>query len=229
MSTGLGWAGLAVTAGSAALSYKGTKDAAKEVAGASKEASDVVRQNYQDSAERLDPYSANVADAMKVQRDIAGVNGPEAQAAYYESLGSSPRFQFVRDQGMKTQGQQAMLTGTLKSGSRLKSINEFLKGLEMQFSGNDFNQAGAIVGTGLAADSAIAGVGQNAAVTQAGIITNNGMEQANARLGRSAALQSGIADLAAIGASGGFNFGGGGNRASSTWQGTPQINAGAYA
>lgn len=213
--------------GGALISNKGAKDAAKTTSAAADRSSEIVRQNYLDSAKRLDPYSEGVAGAMDLQRTIAGVNGTEKQQEFYDNFQFSPYADFQRKEAMKVIGQNAMATGTLKSGSRLKSISDYINGLTSQEVNNRFNQAGAIVGTGLAADSAIAGVSQNAAVTQADIINNAGIQSANAKLGRSAAFQSGLADLAAIGQD---YFSSRPKSASSYgWQGSVPINAGGAA
>lgn len=196
----------ALTVGSTAAGVIGSRKAAKDAQQTIREGNEAAtarlddqlaedrRRRDQDVA-RLDPFISGAGDSLQVQRDIAGVSSPEEQQAFFDNFQFSPYAEFQREEGIKAIGQQAARTGTLRSGSRLKSIANFINDLSSREINNRFNQAGAITGTGLQAASALSGVPAPSQVGQANIIADTGTQGANAILGRSQALQSGVSDL----------------------------------
>ena len=182
----------------AGVSASSAKSAAKKSAAATDRGTDVIRQNVLDTQERLDPFIQSAEGAPQLQRTIAGLEGPEAQQKFFDEFQFSPFADFQRQQGLRAIDQGSARTGTLRSGSRLKSISKFINDLTSREVSNRFNQAGAITGTGLSAASALAGVSTSAAQGQANLIQQGGETAAAATLGRSSALQSGVSDIAAV-------------------------------
>ena len=191
------WVAGAALVGTVA-SASANKSAAGKAAAATDRGTEVLRENFLDTKESLDPFISSAEGAPQMQRTIAGLEGPEAQQKFFDEFQFSPFAKFQREEGLKVGGQSNARLGTLRSGSRLKSISKFINDLTSREVNNRFNQAGAITGTGLSAASALAGVSTSSSQGQANLIQQGGETAAAATLGRSQALQSGVSDIAAV-------------------------------
>jgi len=189
----------ALTLGSTAFNVLGARGAAsqaseRELAGQER-ASDFLERSRVENLQRLDPFIQGSGDALERQRAISGVAGPEAQQQFFDEFQFSPFAKFQQEQGLKVAGQSNARLGTLRSGSRLKSISKFINDLTSREVGTQFNQAGEIARTGLTAAGAAAGVETAARTGQANLAIQGGQTESDRTLARSSALQSGVADL----------------------------------
>lgn len=188
-------AGLAIGAFSAKESSDAAKEAGRIQSEAIDRASDIIEDQFNRTETRLEPYMDAGLPALDRQSAILGLEGPEAQTEAYDAAFAGPGFKYVRDRVIDDVNRNASATGMLRSGNRLAALTDRLAGLYATYEGDYFNRLGAITGVGLGATSSMAGVGGNAAAGQANLDVAGGDALANARLNRSSALQSGVADL----------------------------------
>jgi hypothetical protein len=197
----------ALTVGSTAAGLLNQRKASKDAQATQQQGVDLATQRLdaqlaedqlrrQQDIARLDPFIEGSGDALQLQRTIAGVNGPEQQREFFDNFQFSPFAEFQRREGLRAIDQGSARAGTLKSGSRLKSIANFINDLSSGEIRNQFNQAGAITGVGLQAAGALSGVPAPSQAGQANLAVQGGQQAGQAILGRSAALQSGVSDLA---------------------------------
>ena len=109
-------------------------------------------------------------DAMKMQADLSGANGAEAQAAAYAAYQSSPAMQYQMDQMQKATERSAAARGGLLGGNVLTELQRNASGIASQDYQNQFNNLGQVAQTGLGAASQIAGLKANQAATEAGLV-----------------------------------------------------------
>jgi len=189
----------AVTVGAVAANAISSKKAGDKAAAATvqstQDANAVLRETRDLNIERLKPYGEGAEDALELARTISGANGVEAQKEYYDNFEFSPYSEFQRKEALKYIDQASMGAGTLRSGSRLKSISEYINGLSSAEVGNNFNRNMSIADMGLRADAAAAGVATNAANQVSDNTIYAGQVESQKHINRSRAFQSGVADL----------------------------------
>lgn len=108
--------------------------------------------------------------AMKMQADLSGANGLEAQQAAYAAYQSSPAMQYQMDQMQKATERSAAARGGLLGGNVLTELQRNASGIASQDYQNQFNNLGQVAQTGLGAASQIAGLKGNQAATEAGLV-----------------------------------------------------------
>lgn len=214
MSFWIAGAALAGGIGGAVIGSGGARSAAKTQAAASDRASEIYRQNFQDTQKTLQPYINVGPSAIDRQQAILGLKGATAQQQARDAAFSGPGFDYMRDRVIGDVNRTASSTGMLRSGNRLAALTERLQGLYAAQEQNYFNQLGAMTGVGLSGASALAGVGQSAAAGQANATMQGGAASAQGILGASQAYSSAFGDLAGgigyLGRSGAFGGGSGG-------------------
>jgi hypothetical protein len=217
--------------GGALIGSKGAKDAAKTQAGAAGEASDIVRQNYLDTKETLQPYADSGIPALNRRNILMGLSGtPEQRQSEWGSVYNDPVLTQQNQLATDAVNRMGAAGGMTNSGNRLAALNDRLQRLQYEFGQNYLNRLDTSVNTGYGAAAATGGVAANAANTQANLVNQAGMANAQGQLGAAQSWGSGLADLAGVaayrfsrpGGSGGSGGGTGG------WQGTPPINGGSW-
>ena len=73
----------------------------------------------------LEPYEQTGQDSNKLLADALGVNGPEAQAAYFANFQQDPGYLAERDAGVAAVDQGAAAGGMLRSGGTMKALQEY--------------------------------------------------------------------------------------------------------
>ena len=189
----------ALTLGATAFNVADARGTAKQAAAAEiagqERAADFLERSRVENLARLDPFIEGSGAALDQQRAISGVAGPEAQQKFFDDFQRSPFSEFQQREGLKVIGQQTARGGTLRSGSRLKKISQFINDLTSRDIQTQFNQAGDIARTGLTAAGAAAGVETAARTGQANLAVQGGQSESDRTIARSSALQSGVADL----------------------------------
>lgn len=117
---------------------------------------------------RFDPYANYGTSAAKLEADLTGVNGPEAQAAAFKAYKESPGQEYLRNQMEQSLLRNAAATGGLGSGNVLTALQENAYGLASQ----DFQQ-------NLANIRSIANTGMTAAENQAAYQMQGGSNLSN--------------------------------------------------
>lgn len=195
-SAAVGALKVGATAAGVIGSRNAAKDAQQAITAGNEQSAALLERDRQQNIERLDPFIRDSGDALQLQRTIAGVEGPEAQGQFFDNFQFSPFAEFQRREGLRAIDQGSARAGTLRSGSRLKSIASFINDLSSREIQNQFNQAGSITGTGLQAALGLAGVNAPNVASQANLQQQTGLSRSEAILGRQSAFQSGVSDLA---------------------------------
>lgn len=107
--------------------------------------------------------------ALKMQADLSGANGKQAQAAAYAAYQSSPAMQYQMDQMQKATERSAAARGGLMSGGVLQELQRNASGIASQDYQNQFANLGTVAQAGLGAASQIAQNKQQQAATEAGL------------------------------------------------------------
>ena len=144
--------------------------------------------------QQLNNPNAEITGSLTLQGALSGASGQLAQEQAYAQFQESPGVAFMREQGMRGIGNSISQSGR-GGGSRLKAISEFNQGLALQDFNNQFNRLGSITGTGLAAQTSLAGVASDASAAQATQTNLAGAAQAQGQIAQGNAFASGLNQL----------------------------------
>ena len=151
--------------------YQGMEQGRNDVAG------------YTDKAVgTLSPYTYAGANANKLQADLSGANGPEAQSAAFANFQSSPEQAYQREMGQKAILQNAAALGGLHGSNVMQELQRHGVGLAAQDYGNYFNRLNDPANRGVGAASGIASLYGNAGNALAGIATGGTQSLADMRM-----------------------------------------------
>lgn len=128
-----------------------------------------INQAFNEGVGALSGYNQGQG-AMKMQADLSGANGQEAQQAAYAAYQSSPAMQYQMDQMQKATERSAAARGGLLGGNVLTELQRNASGIASQDYQNQFNNLGQVAQTGLGAASQIAGLKGNQGATEAGLV-----------------------------------------------------------
>jgi len=174
---------------------KASQRATRAQVSASQRGQDLIREQFGQTKEALDPFIQGAGGAFERQQALSGALGEEAQRQAFASFQESPNVQFLRDQGMRGINQQASARGGLGGGSRLKALSQFNQNLAQQDFNNQFNRLGQVSRQGLSAAQALGGFGSQQAAQQSNLLGQQGQAQAQGAINRSNAFQSGLQGL----------------------------------
>lgn len=105
--------------------------------------------------------------ALERQAAIAGLMGPEAQAAQIAEIESDPLYQAQVRQGEEALLQQASATGGLRGGNIQAALAQFRPQMLSQEIERQYGRLGGLAGFGYGVTSELAGLGQASAAGQA--------------------------------------------------------------
>lgn len=168
---------------------------------------DELRRQFDRMAELQQPYAQAGTQSLKAQQDLAGLNGPEAQAAAIAALEGSPQFAAMQQQGETAILQNASATGGLRGGNTQGALAEFRPALLSQLIEQQYGRLGGLTSIG---QNAAAGVG-NAGMNTGNNITNLLQQQGAAQAGGALAqgrMQAGYANAITSGIGAFFGRGG---------------------
>jgi hypothetical protein len=239
----LGWTDLLILGGSQLLSGIMGSNAAEEAAGLQAGAAaagieeqrrqfdriqEILKPYVQAGQQALPgftPYQTLGTEALAQQRAIAGLAGPEAQAAAIQGIESSPLYQAQVRQGEEAMLARASATGGLRGGNLQAALAQFRPQMLGQAIESQYNRFGGLAGAGYGASQRLAELGQASAggtaaagstmaTNVSNLLQQQGAAQAGGALGQAGAFQ-GLMNLPAgligaqIGAGGkmGLGFG----------------------
>jgi len=145
----------------------------------------------------IDPFIQGGADASQLQAAQSGALGAEAQQQAFQDFQASPGQQFLQQEAERALLRNAGATGGLGGGNVLRELQQQAIGLAQQDFQNQFGRLGQVAGTG-----------QQAAGTQAGLLAQRGQalgnvaQQGGANLSN-LALQGGVLPAQAVGGAAG--------------------------
>lgn len=165
----------------------------------------------------LQGYQEAGTAALAQQRALAGLDGPQAQAAAIAQLEASPQFQALAQQSEEAILANASATGGLRGGNVQGALAQNRQILLSSLIEQQMQRLGGLAGAGQAAAGGIASLGQAAAAGQAAtgltssqltgqILQGIGASRAGGIMAQGAAMQQGVGAIgqAAGGASGQF-------------------------
>lgn len=152
---------------------KAAQQAANTQAAASKYASDMQKEMFDEVRADQKPYMQAGTQALSGLMGLTGLGGADTA----QLLRQDPSYQFRLNQGLDNVQSSAAAQGGLLSGATLKALNNYAQDYASQEYGNAYNRLSNIVGMG---QNAAAGVG-NAGMQTAQAVANNTMAGANAQ------------------------------------------------
>lgn len=146
------------------------------------------------------PYQTLGTEALAQQRALAGLAGPEAQAAAVRGIETSPLFLANVRQGEEALLQRASATGGLRGGNLQAALAQFRPQMLGQAIAQQYERMGGLAGAGFGASQRLAELGQASAAgvgtagsTMATNVSNllqqQGAAQAGSALGQAGAFQ----------------------------------------
>lgn len=177
-------------------SAKAATQAAQTQSDATKYASDIQKQMYDQTRNDLQPYTQAGVNATNSLSGLLGLNGQSSTAA----LQQDPSYQFRLNQGLDSVQSSAAGQGSLLSGATLKALNNYASDYASTEYGNAYNR---LLGVSQMGENAAAQVG-NTGTSVAQSVANNTMAGANATaqgiLNANNATNSGASNLLGLGA-----------------------------
>jgi hypothetical protein len=157
-------------------------------------ATNAVNTGVADATATLEPYTASGLDAIALMSDLAGVNGPEAQAAAFDAYKSSPELAYAMAEAEKAITRNAAATGGLQGGAVLEALSENALQLAQTDYGNYFNRLGSIAGGGQAAATDLANIQSGAGTAIGGYEYGTGLAGADLLYGAGSDIADNISD-----------------------------------
>ena len=163
---------------------------------------------------RMVPYQQAGEEALKQQRILMGLEGPEAQQAAISAIEQSPEFQEAVKQGEAGMLANASATGGLRGGNVQSALAQFRPQMLSAMIQQRMAQLGGLTGMGQASAAGVAGMGQQTAGNIANLYGQMGAAQAGAIMGQAGAWGQALGALGGLGSTaagaalGGY-FGGG--------------------
>lgn len=188
--------GAATSIGGAAIANGGTSKAADATAAAARESAAVQREIYGKNEGYLSPMVAQGGQATPIINGLLGLGDATAANNAFNTYKNSSGYDWRFKQGLNGVTSGFAGGGMLKSGSAMKSLNDYGQGMASQEFGNYLGSLGNQQGFGLSAASALAGVGQNYANSLGSIYQQNGANQASAALVKSQNTANAFGSLA---------------------------------
>ena len=139
----------------------------------------------------LDPYREGGAQAYQQQLALAGLLGPEAEAAAIERVQMRPGFQSEIDMAEQALLQQASATGGLRGGNIQGALAQFRPQMLRQAIEQEYGRFGGLAGLGAQITSNLTNLGQASAAGTAGQAMNLGQSIAGLR-GQQGAAMAGV-------------------------------------
>jgi hypothetical protein len=129
--------------------------------------------------------------AAQVQRDLAGINGPDAQQAAIDNVESNPLFQSLIKKGENAILQNRAATGGLRGGNIQAQLTQYRPEMLSRELDRQYGRLGGLASTGLGTAQNVAQLGQAAGAGQAAAGIQTGASVAGLMGDRGAALAGG--------------------------------------
>jgi hypothetical protein len=144
--------------------------------------------------QQLQPYAQAGTNALSAQQDLAGLNGPEKQAAAIATLKAGPEFTAAQDLGERSILANASATGGLRGGNTQAALAQFSPQLLAQIISQQYSRLGSLSQQGLSAAGGVSNLMQQGGAAQAGGTLAGGKQQAGywGVLGNAAGLYAGL-------------------------------------
>lgn len=148
---------------------------------------------------RMVPYQQAGEEALKQQRILMGLEGPEAQQAAISEIEQSPEFQEAVKQGEAGMLANASATGGLRGGNVQSALAQFRPQMLSALIQQRMAQLGGLTGMGQQSALGVAGMGQQSAANIANLYGQMGAAQAGAIMGQAGAWGGALQGIGGLG------------------------------
>lgn len=169
---------------------------------------DELRRQFDRLQELQSPYAQAGASSLKAQQDLAGLNGPEAQAAAIAQLEGSPAFTAMQKQGETALLQNASATGGLRGGNTQGALAEFRPALLAQMIDQQYGRLGGITSLGQNAAAGTGNAGMQTGANVASLLQQQGAATAGGQLAQGGVRGAGFGNLMGIAGTAAAMYGG---------------------
>lgn len=167
---------------SANAQAEATKEAGKMQADAAKAGVQEQQRQFDITQKNFAPYLQAGTEGLSGQKDLLGLNGPEAQSAAIQALQNGSQFQYLSQQGENAILQNASATGGLRGGNTQGALMQFRPALLNQLLSEQYNRLGGLTSIGQASSAGQAAIGQQNANSIGDLLAAQGAAQAGAAL-----------------------------------------------
>jgi hypothetical protein len=156
------------------------------------------RRQFDEIQTLLRPYVEGGETALGAQMALAGLAGPEAQAAQIRMIEEGPEFQALIDQGEEAILQRASATGGLRGGNVQAALAQYRPNMLAARIGEQYGRYGGIAALGQASATGQAQIGQQTGSNIAGLLQQQGAAQAGASLAQGQAWGNALGGVAQV-------------------------------
>jgi hypothetical protein len=178
---------------------KANKKARKAQARSEANALAFQREGQQKAQTLLGP-AADYSAALQLQKDLSGVNGPQAQQMAFGKFQADPKYAFLQQQGQEGALRGAAAAGQLGSGRTLADLAKFNTGLADQSYDQYYGRIADISGQGINAAQGLANNFTNSQNNMSNIVQQGGRDKADLAIQKgnifTNALQGGLGSIA---------------------------------
>ena len=134
---------------------------------------------YDQTKQRLDPFVQAGYLSLDQQKDYLGLNGPQRQQAFIDSVKNSPEFGTMLKQMQDQVLQNASATGGLRGGNTQGALMQLSPQILMQLLAQKYSAFGGLSSSGQNAAAGLGSIGANTANQMQGIYQNMGNVNSN--------------------------------------------------
>lgn len=153
------------------------------------------RRQYDENKALITPYTTAGNNALATYGNATGLNGSEAQRAFYDNFQFDPGFQTALDDSLSDTANRYAIYGDV-GGGLAKDLLKTGQSARMGAYDKRLAQIGGLVDTGRSAAGSLVSAGQANANAQSGILSNIGATQAQGTMAGSNALVGGLSGAA---------------------------------
>jgi len=157
-------------------------DAADTQAAAADAGIDETRRQFDAMQALLDPYVQAGNKSLTAQQDMAGLNGPEAQAAAVQAISSSPEMMALTQQGENALLQQGAATGGLRGGNVQGALAQFRPQMLSGLINQQYGRLGGLTQMGQASAAGVGAAGMQSGANIADLLGQQGAAVAGGQI-----------------------------------------------
>jgi hypothetical protein len=154
------------------------KSASDAQAEAAQAGIDEQRRQFNAVQKLLNPYVQAGTQSLGAQKDIIGLNGPDAQAKAIASLSNSSEMQALVKQGETGILQNAAATGGLRGGNTQGALAQFRPQMLSNLINQQYQRLGGLTSIGQASAAGVGAAGQGMANQVSSLLTQQGNAEA---------------------------------------------------
>ena len=140
------------------------------------------KRQFNSIQELLRPYTSVGLSGLSAQKDLIGLNGPNAQRTSIDSIANGPTMQALTQQGENAILSNASATGGLRGGNVQQALSQFRPQILSQLLQQQYSNLGGLTSIGQNAAAGVGNAGQNSSNQIIGAIQQTGAANAGQAL-----------------------------------------------